>query len=272
MIFGGVPYYWSLLSNRQSLAQNVSHLCFSPGGELREEFTSLYASLFKNYENHVKVVRVLATRKNGLTREDIKKATKLPESGHLTDTLRDLELSGFIRGYTPFARKKKGSLYQLIDHFTLFSMEFIKGSQDSDPQFWLKKRETQVFRIWRGLAFERVCMAHIEQICRAIGVSGIITAVESWRSEESDPGVQIDMLINRNDNVVSLCEMKFSEAEFAITKSVAADIRNKRSVFASETGTRKAVHIVLVTPLGLRRNSYYDLAQSVVTAEDLLSD
>jgi hypothetical protein len=272
MIFGGIPYYWSLLSNRESLAQNVARLCFSPGGELREEFISLYASLFKNYEDHVKVVRALATKRSGLTREDIKGAAKLAEGGHLTDILRDLELSGFIRSYTPFARKKKGSLYQLTDHFTLFSLDFIEGSQDLDPQFWLKKRETQAFRTWRGLAFERVCMAHVEQICRAMGVSGVITTVESWRSKESDPGVQIDMLINRNDNVVSLCEMKFSEAEFAITRGVAADIRSKRSAFTTETGTRKAVHIALVTPLGLKRNLYYDLVQSVVSAEDLLND
>jgi len=270
MTFGGIPYYLSLMNKNNSLAQNVNRLCFSPGGELREEFSNLYASLFKNAFRHVLVVEALGRTKSGLTREDIKKITKLPEGGNLTDTLEELELSGFIRKYAPFARKKKGVLYQLVDHFTLFHLTFIKDSTDDDPDYWLKKRETQIFRTWRGYAFEQVCQSHIRQIQKAIGVAGVITHVESWRSEKSDPGAQIDLLINRNDNVISLCEMKFSDSEFVLTKKLAEEIRNKRNVFTMETGTKKAVHIALITPIGLARNAYYDTVQSIVTTEDFL--
>jgi AAA+ ATPase superfamily predicted ATPase len=272
MTFGGVPYYLSLMNKNQSLAQNVNRLCFSPGGELKDEFYSLYASLFRNASRHILVVEALVKTKSGLTREEIKKATKLPEGGSLSDTLEELELSGFIRKYSPFARKKKGMLYQLVDHFTLFHLTFMKGITNDDDDYWMKRRETQVFRTWRGYAFEQVCLTHAAQVQKAIGVAGVITHVESWRSERSDPGAQIDMLINRNDNVISLCEMKFSDTEFTLTKKEAGEIRGRRNVFVEETRTKKAVHIALVTPVGLKRNSYYDVVQSIVTGEDLLRD
>jgi AAA+ ATPase superfamily predicted ATPase len=271
MTFGGIPYYLSLLNKKLSLAQNVNRLCFSPGGELRDEFDNLYASLFKNAARHVLVVEALGKVKSGLTRDEIKKITKLPEGGTLTDTLEELELSGFIYKYSPFARKKKGMLYQLVDHFTLFHLAFIKGSSSNDPDYWIKMRETQVFRTWRGYAFEQVCLSHAGQIIKALGIAGVITHVESWRSERSDPGAQIDLLINRNDQVISLCEMKFSETEFIITKKHAQELCHKRNVFIDETGTGKAVHIALVTPIGVRRNEYYDTVHAVITTEDLLN-
>jgi hypothetical protein len=255
-----------------SLAQNISRLCFSQGGELREEFNNLYASLYRNATRHVLVVEAIGKTKSGLTREDIKKITKLPEGGSLAEALEELELSGFIRKYSPFARKKKGMLYQLVDHFTLFHLAFIKGSSYNDPDYWLKMRGTPAFRIWRGYAFEQVCLTHIGQIHKALGITGVITHVESWRSEESDPGAQIDLLINRSDQVISLCEMKFSDSEFIITKKHAHEFLNKRNVFLEETGTKKAVYIALITPVGVKRNNYYDAVQSIITAKDLIRD
>jgi AAA+ ATPase superfamily predicted ATPase len=269
MFIGGVPYYMDLLNARKSLAQNISDLCFSRGGALRDEFDNLYASLFRESHRHILVVEALGKKTRGLTREEIKKATGLPEGGNLTDVLTELESSGFIRKYKPFDKKRKGALYQLTDHYTLFYLAFIKGSEDSDKDHWLKTRETQTYRSWRGYAFEQVCLSHLEQIRRAIGVSGIITHAASWRSEESDPGAQIDLLIDRNDGVVTLCEMKYSDSEIALTKSMAANIRSKRNTFIAESGTKKAVHIVLVTPVGLKRNRYYDVAQAIVTMSDL---
>jgi len=272
MILGGIPFYLSLLKKNLSLTQNINRLCFSPGGELREEFHNLYASLFRNANRHILIIEALGKTKSGLTREDIKKLTKLPEGGVLNEALTELELSGFIRKYAPFARNKKGTLYQLVDQFTLFYLSFIKGSSDSDSNYWMKKRETQVFRTWRGYAFEQVCLSHIEQIKKALGITGVITNVESWRSEQSEDGAQIDLLINRNDQVISLCEIKFSDCELAITKKMAQELRHKQSVFVEETQTKKAVHIAMVTPIGVRRNSYYDTIHSIVTAEDLLKD
>ena len=272
MIFGGVPYYLSLMNKNISFAQNIERLCFSMGGELRDEFNNLYSSLFKNASRHLLIVEALSQKKCGLTREDIKRITKLPEGGSLCEALEELELSGFVRKYSPFARKKKGVLYQLVDHFTLFYLSFVKNSSSNDSDSWMKMRETQKFRTWRGYAFERVCLSHIHQIQWTLGVAGIITHIESWRSEISDPGAQIDLIINRNDQVITLCEMKFSDSEFIITKKLAQELRNKRNVFVEETGTKKAVSIALITPVGVKRNDYYDTIQSIVTAEDILKD
>jgi len=272
MTFGGIPYYLRLLNKNQGLAQNISRLCFSPDGELRDEFDNLYASLFKNATRHLLVVEALGKKKSGLTREEIKEATKLPEGGGLSEVLDELQLSGFIRKYSPFSKKKKGALYQLVDHFTLFHLAFIAGSPDHDRNFWMKKQETQSYKTWRGYAFEQVCLAHVESIQKAIGVSGVITQVASWKSEKSSPGTQVDLLINRNDRVISLCEMKFSDSELALTKKQSEELRKRRNVFIEETGTTRAVHIVLVTPIGLSRNTYYDTVQAVITLRDLLKD
>jgi AAA+ ATPase superfamily predicted ATPase len=269
MFMGGVPYYMDLLNARKSLAQNINDLCFSRGGALRDEFENLYASLFREPHRHVLVINALGKKFRGLTREEIKKTTGLPEGGNLTDVLAELESSGFIRKYIPFEKKRKGTLYQLTDHFTLFHLAFIKGSEGHDKDYWLKIRETQRYRIWRGYAFEQVCLTHLEQIRSAIGVSGVITRAASWRSEESDPGAQIDLLIDRNDDAVTLCEMKYSDSELAITKSMAANIRNKRNAFIRENGTKKAVYVAMITPVGIKHNSYYDIAQAVVTMRDL---
>ena len=263
MTFGGIPYYLSLINKNLSLTQNINRLCFSPGGELREEFDNLYASLFKNASRHVLVVEALGKKKSGITREEIKKITKLSEGGTLAEALEELELSGFIRKYSPFARKKKGTLYQLVDHFTLFHLAFIKGSSLHDSDYWIKTRETQSFRTWRGYAFEQVCLSHVAQIQKALGITGVITHVQSWRSEMSNPGTQIDLLINRNDRVISLCEMKFSDSELTITKKLAQELRNKRNIFIEETGTKKTVHIALITPIGVKRNDFFDAVQSI---------
>jgi AAA+ ATPase superfamily predicted ATPase len=270
MICGGIPYYLNLMDKNKSMTQNINQLFFTKNGELRNEFDNLYASLFRNASRHILIVEALGKKKSGLTREEIKNITKIPEGWSLTETLDELELSGFIRKYSPFMRKKKGTLYQLVDHFTLFHLAFIKNSSINNPDYWIKIRETQTFRTWRGYAFEQVCLSHITQIQRAIGISAVITNVESWRSEESDPAVQIDLLINRNDEVISLCEMKFSDKEFAISRKIVNDFNYKREVLYEETDTRKAIHTALITPIGVKRNIYFDNVQSIVTLEDLI--
>jgi AAA+ ATPase superfamily predicted ATPase len=272
MIFGGIPYYLDLLNINESLVQNINRLCFTDGGELRDEFNNLYASIFTNANYHVMIVEAIGKIKAGITRDDIKQITKLPESGNLTQALKELELSGFIRKYTPFSRKNKGALYQLVDHSTLFHLAFIKNSSTNNTDFWMRKSETQSFRTWRGYAFEQVCLSHIKQIEKALGISGIMTQVESWRSTLSNSGVQIDLLINRSDRVISICEIKYSDSMFSITKKIAQDIRDKRNIFLEETNTGKSINLTLVTPVGVKRNEYYNIVNSIITAADLITN
>ncbi|GHU68813.1 hypothetical protein AGMMS49983_21750 [Clostridia bacterium] len=267
MIFGGVPYYLSLLDSSLSLVQNIDRLCFARNAPLRNEYHNLYSSLFKNAENHILVIAALAKKTAGLTRADIVGATKLNNGGYLTKILGELELSDFIRSYRSFPKKKRDQVYQLIDFFTLFYLKFMEDS--SDEHFWSTTMESGMRRAWSGYSFELVCLAHIAQIKSALGISGIHTDVSSWRSKTSDPGAQIDLVIDRADQVIDLCEMKYSNEMYPIDKAYDKKLRIKRSAFAEETKTRKALHQLMVTTYGLMPNAHKGNVQSEITMEDL---
>ena len=270
MVLGGVPYYLDLLDRHLSLAQNIGELCFSENGVLRDEFDNLFASLFKNPGGYVAVVRALASKRKGLDRREIAAASGLADGGGLTRVLDDLERSGFTRRYRPFGRKSRGALYQLMDPFTLFYLAHIENSEP-DPGYWPAYMTTSAHAAWAGNAFERVCLAHVPQIKAKLGIAGVITTASAWRSETSDPGAQIDLVLDRADRVVNLCEMKYAPREFAITKALDVNLRHKRAAFIEETGTTSAVHLTLVTTFGLVRNAYWGGVQSEVTAEDLFA-
>jgi len=269
MIFGGIPYYLSLMKKQFSLAQNVDNLCFAEKGMLRNEFENLYASLFKNYENHVTIVEALSKKTKGMTREEIIKNTRLPNGGGLTKTLVDLELCGFIRKYRAFEKKKRESLYQLTDFFTLFYFNFMNDNQFNDEHYWTNFIENARHRAWSGYAFEQVCMAHLPQIKRKLGITGVLTNTASWRSSETGAGAQIDLLIERNDKVINLCEMKYVQEEYVIDKKQDENLRNKRAAFKRETKTRKALHLTMITTYGVKHNEYWGNIQSEVMMDDL---
>jgi AAA+ ATPase superfamily predicted ATPase len=267
MIFGGIPFYMDTMEKRFSLAQNVDKLCFSKNGALRDEFSILYASLFKNDEKHVKVVSALGKKAKGMIRDEIIEETNL-QGGGLTTVLEELEQCGFVRTYQSFGKKTKYAVYQLIDFFTLFHIHFIE-SKSNYGNFWTTMSDNARHRAWTGYAFELVCLTHEEQIKQKLGISGVLTHSASWRSLTSQPGAQIDLLIDRNDSVINICEMKYAKDEFPIDKKYAESLCNKRDVFIGESKTRKAVHLTMVTTHGVRRNDYHSLIQSEVKMEDL---
>ena len=270
MVFGGSPYYWSLLDPRLSLAQNIDRLCFTPSGELVPEFKRLYSSVFGKGEGHVKAAVAMASKKCGMTREEIVQETGLPNTGILTDILDDLEISGFVRRYAPIGKKKKGTLFQLMDLFTMFHIEFMADRSASRKGFWLESVDSPERHSWEGLAFERVCLWHESQIRAALGISGVAANICSWRgSSPTSGGAQIDLLIDRKDGVVNVCEMKFSSGEFAISSEYAKKIRDKIAVFKEEAAMRKSVHMTFVTANGLKHNSHWGIVQSEVTLDDL---
>lgn len=272
MIFGGVPYYWGFLKKGLSLSQNIDRILFEKDAPLRDEFKYLYASVFKKPENYVKIIEALGTKKVGMTREGIINAAKISNSGDLTTKLEELESCGFIRKYYAFGMKKKNAIYQLMDCFTLFYFKFLK-SQPTDEHFWTNQINTPLVNTWMGLAFERVCMEHIEQIKVKLGISGVLTEVNSWYCKaDLDNGVfgsQIDMLIVRKDQVINLCEMKYSQSEYTITEKVDRNIRNKINDLITVSGTKYAIYPTIITTYGLVENSYSQEVQSVVTIDDL---
>ena len=274
MIFGGVPYYWSLLKRGRSLAQNVDELLFRDGAPLRNEYSNLYRALFNKPDQYLKIIEALSSSNRGITRDQISKKTGIASSGDLSRKLAELENCDFIRKYIPYGYAQKNALYQLIDNYTLFYHKFLKGGV-SDENYWESQSGSPAINAWSGIAFERVCLEHIPQIKRALGISGVRTEVNAWRCE-ADPdkgiqGSQIDLLIARKDQVINVCEMKFSEYDFAIDAAFDRDMRRKISDFRKKTRTRHAIHPTLITTYGLVDNAYAGMVQAVITTEELFS-
>lgn len=271
MILGGIPYYWRGLLRGLSLPQNIDRLCFEDGAPLKGEFDELYKSLFRNGKTYEKVVTALARKKAGMTRNEIIEATGDGLKGTLTDVLSSLEHSGFVRCYRSIGKRKREAIYQLIDNFTLFHFRFLDGVTN-DPNFWQATSLSPTRAAWRGLAFERLCLQHVKQIKTALGIAGIHVESYSWSYAKDDlvpEGAQIDLLLDRSDGVINVCEMKFSTDKYVIDARGEEDLRRKLAVFQAVTGTRKALHVTMVTSFGLLKNSHCGRVQSQVTLDDL---
>ncbi|MBR1812460.1 MAG: hypothetical protein IJ773_01415 [Lachnospiraceae bacterium] len=207
-----------------------------------------------------------------MTREELLKATRLPDSGNFTARLEELESCGFLRKYHQYGMKERNACYQLIDNFTLFYYKFLE-EKPTDEHFWSNQTNTPKVNAWCGLAFERVCLEHVQQMKLALGISGVLSEAYSWTCKEDSAngiyGSQIDLMIVRKDQVINLCEMKFTEKEYVITAKVDEEIRRKEADLLSVTGTRYAIHTTLVTPYGVAGGSYSGRIQNIITMEDL---
>jgi len=272
MAMGGVPFYLNELSTGKSAEQLIDEICFTTTGLLSNEYEQLYYSLFKNADNHLAIIEALAKQTNGMSRYELLKKSKLPDGGTFTRTLNDLYESGFVSSYQPFNKKKKDTIYRLIDLYSLFYLKFIKGQVHKTSQSWQKIASQAKFKAWSGYAYENICMLHTYQILNKLGLNGTYTQISSWKHIGNDtvPGAQIDLLIDRKDGVVNLCEVKFTQDEFIITKSYNAALRRKRSIFKNVTKTKKAIFTTLITTYPAIRNKYYiEEVQSEVNMKDL---
>ena len=252
MVMGGIPFYLEQVKRGLSVAQNIDNLCFTEDGMLRKEFDNLYPSLFKKSENHLAFVEALAKKGQGMTRAELLAATKMTDSGTATRILRELEESNFIRQYNAFGNKHNNSIFQLCDFYSLFYLRFIKGISLNDDNTWVNRLDNPSVRAWSGYAFEQVCLAHILAIKKALGISGIQTHTVAWHGK----GAQIDLVIDRRDHVINLCEMKFSINPFTIDKQYDAELRQKIGTFREQTGTKKALFLTMITTFGLEQNAY----------------
>lgn len=274
MMMGGVPYYWNLLKKGKSLAQNVDDIFFKEGAFLANEYENLYSALFNKPSQYIDIVKALSTANKGITREEISKLTKISSSGDLTSKLAELENCGFIRKYIPFGYKQKNCIYQLIDNFTLFYYKFMENSTQNE-NFWKENCNSPMVRAWSGVAFERVCLEHIPQIKKALGISGVHTEVNAWScSKDEEKGIhgsQIDLLIARKDQVINVCEMKYSETKYVVDTKFDEDQKRKIDDFIKSTGTNCAIHSTLITSYGVEENAYSQDIQSIITSDDLFA-
>ena len=252
--------------------QNIDNMLFKKDAPLKEEYQYLYASIFKNPESYLKIIEVLANKKIGLTRDEIIKETGIENTGSLSNKLEELEVCGFIRKYNVLGNKKKNALYQLIDPYTLFYHHFLKN-YPSDEHFWTNQINTPKINTWMGFAFERLCFSHIKQIKKKLGIASVLTEVYSWKTNaDLDKGLigsQIDMLIVRKDQVINLCEIKYSNSQYVIDKDTDLKIKTKMNDFIKASKTKYAIMPTLITTYGLVDNAYSSIINYVVCMEDL---
>ena len=275
MIMGGIPYYLSLLDSELSFNANIDNLFFRKRAELWDEFDHLYKTLFTNSDQYIKIVEQLSKKRMGLTRSEIAAQTKIPANGALTKMLSNLADSGFVRRYSFYGKKSKETLYQLSDYYTLFYYRFIKDGFGRDEHFWSNTLDNPSRRAWAGLTFEQLCKDHIPQIKKKLGISGVLSEESSWftlsqiEGEDRHPGAQIDLLIDRRDQVVNLCEMKFSLNRFEIDKDYDQKLRNKVMVFRESTNCRKTIQLSMITTYGVEKNKYSGTVSNEVLLDDL---
>ena len=273
MALGGIPYYWRMLRRGMSPAQNFDELFFSPKGQLRFEFDELYASLFRRKEPYVKIVTALGTRTYGLTRDELLAAAGLSDGGRIGKYLEELETCGFIRKYRALGKKTKDSVFQVIDNYTLFHLQFVANGNGKNARGWTDRLETADYYSWAGCAFERVCLQHVLSIKRALEIGGVKTSEHSWRGIAPDGSpAQIDMLIDRNDGIVDLCEMKYTKDAYALSEEEWNRISRRRAALREVLPPSKAIHVVMVTAQPMVKNAWSKEVMAFITADDLFKD
>ena len=258
MAMGGIPHYLKEVVGHRSAIQNINHICFSDGGLLKDEFRSLYPALFEHADYHLAIIRVLAAKHYGMVRKEIVRTIPYNDSGRISAVLEDLIESGFVSEYFPFGKKKKEKVFRLNDEYSLFYLRFIEKHKYDGDDIWNMLSQTQEFKTWSGYAFENICLKHIPQIKKALGISGIYSTVSSFvkMGDEGDKGVQIDLLIDRKDQVINLVEIKFYNTAIALTNADADALREKFRIFRDSTGTKKLVNWVMLSTFGLAPNAY----------------
>ena len=263
MAVGGIPHYLEKIQSGDSVPVAIDKLCFDKSGLLVDEFNHIFASLFDDSDNHIKIVEALATSQKGITRDELIQKSKISSGGTLTKTIEELSESGFLSEYEPYSNTSKETLYRLTDEYSMFYLKYMKKNKGGS---WKTLYSSRSYASWSGFAFENLCLKHDRQILIGLGISGIDANSSSWRNDNA----QIDLLIDRSDRTINICELKFSESEFTISKSYADNIRNKKREFIAEMKDRKNVFVTFVTTFGVKSNNHsYDVMDNQVTVDSL---
>jgi hypothetical protein len=271
MMMGGIPFYLDQVRKGESVMQFVDRTCFTAEGMLVNEYEELFASLFSNSERHYKIVETLATIKKGLVRDELLQKSGMATGGTFTETLDELLASGFVEKQSPFKKEKQGTFYRLADPFMIFHQQFMKGRSRKTANSWVKITDTPAWYAWAGLAFENVCMQHVPQIKEALKLTAISTEESTWRGGDNDGQAQMDLLIERADRIIHVCEIKFSKGIFSIDKKYAAELRQKLFVFGQQpVNKRKTMFLTMISTFGIHPNEYSrEMVQNELTMEDL---
>ena len=275
MTFGGIPYYLSLLNNKESLTQNIDRLFFAKDGMMRSEFDELYNALFTHSDNYISVVHALAEHREGLTAKQLYDITRC-DRGVLSKVIRNLERCDFILGYQHFGHKSRDVIYRLIDFYTIFYYRFIDKDRSQDEHWWSNHSASPRINNWQGFSFELLCLLHLNQIKRALGIAAVGTEASAWRQvaskEQDSHGAQIDLIISRADRIIHLCEMKFSSGPYHLTTQESDRLRERASIFQAATKTNHSIVHTYVTTFGVANPESWDIIHSQVTMDDLFHE
>lgn len=277
MVLGGVPHYLNFVSKGLSAQQCIDEICFQKNGALLKEFDRLFKSLFKKSKIYIEIVKEIAKHRYGIAQTELLMNTKISEGGRAVSRLNELEEVGFISSFIPYGHQEKGKYYKIIDEYILFYLHWIAPylgtiqKLEDNRGYWLSKSQQPAFKSWAGYAFEAVCYKHIRQIRYALNVEPG-AHIGTWRyapknAEES--GAQIDLLFDRADGVITLCEMKYTMEPFAINKEYAKKIENKIEVFRKHIKTQKQIFFVLVSAAGMKETMYSEEIAQCITLRNL---
>jgi uncharacterized protein len=282
MAVGGIPYYLNHVDPALSVAQNINQMCFTKDGVLYHEFLSLFTALFETAEITETLIRLIATQHQGISRNILLEKSKIHSGGQFNTKIKELIASDFVQAMVPYGNVRKNVYFRVSDLYTLFYLKWIdtlyKSSRiTSDKKYWEKKINTASYFSWAGYAFETVCFNHVDAIAHALGLDQIGYEVGSWRyipkKGAQESGAQIDLLFDRADGVITLCEIKYTSKPFVITKREAKTLMNKIAIFTEHFKTSKQISLVLISSMGMKKNIWSeDLIDQVITGEDLFFD
>ncbi|MEI6806737.1 MAG: ATP-binding protein [Myxococcaceae bacterium] len=269
MALGGVAYYLNLVPRGKSSAEVISNLFFSEAAPLLTEFHRLFNSLYDNPERHLEIIETLAQTHQGMTQTKLfHQVKKLSPGGSAVAVLQELEHCGFISTIPQYGKIKKETYYRLMDPFSLFYLKWVKNIKNIPENYWTRKKASQSYNAWAGYAFENLCFQHYPQIIKALELSVVATPKSSWSSKEA----QIDLIIDRADKCINLCEIKFWDDEFVIDKDYAQVLNHKKQIFKSTTQTKKSLFTTLITTYGVKKDkNYLNSVDSQLTLDALFS-
>ncbi len=279
MCIGGVPFYLKSIEKGLSAVQNINHLCFKKDGLLATEFKELFTSLFEERGQHETLIKLIASKRNGISRVELEKHIQ-HKGGTLTSWLKELETAGFISSFLSFG-KERGTYYKIIDEYTLFYLTWVHPNSQSRLQkeitshYWEIISQTPAWKAWSGYAFESICYKHINNIQKALNVPEGSSAT-TWRyvppKKIEEEGAQIDLLFDRPDSSITLCEIKYSSDHFVVDKAEAKELLRKKSVYQKIMKTKKHIFVSMITASRLKKNMYSEeLIDSEATLDDLFN-
>lgn len=283
MLTGGIPYYLTHIKKGLSVIQNIEMLGFTKKGLLIDEFNNLFSSLFNGHEICIEMIRIIASKKYGIGQEELfKKINKNIKGKSGLQKLKEMEDAGFIISFKPYLHKEKGIYYQVIDEYTLFYLKWIEPVRENllksslSHGYWETQQNSSAWYSWAGLAYEAICYKHLRQIRQALKLSP--TAIpHTWRyvptKKQASEGTQIDLLFDRDDDAITLCEIKFTDKPFIIDKQYAKNLLKKKEVFVEQTKTKKQIFMAMITSNGIKDGVYADkLIDSIISLNELFKN